>query len=269
MDLPHSDGCFVKAYPAETTEAFLDGHVSAFAFLGGVPQSILYDNTKLAVARILGDGRRKRTRAFTELQSHYLFDDRFGRPAKGNDKGKVEGMVGYVRRNFLVPIPSFESFTALNDHLERRCLERMDATLRGHSETIGQRMERDLDALLPLPPVPYDACDRQAGRVSSLSLVRYSTRCQWPTDTGTCWCDVDEVVIRSEIIARHPRSYERDDFVYTPSTTCRLEEGGRADQAALQGWDLPERHAPPAGVPHGTAGQTGVRAGALGCWRPF
>ena len=91
LDLPHSDGCFVKAYPAETTEAFLDGHVSAFASLGGVPQSILYDNTKLAVARILGDGRRQRTRAFTELQSHYLFEDRFGRPGKGNDKGKVEG----------------------------------------------------------------------------------------------------------------------------------------------------------------------------------
>ena len=60
IDLPHSDGCFIKAYPAETTEAFLDGHVSAFAFLGGVPQSVLYDNTKLAVARILGDGRRQR-----------------------------------------------------------------------------------------------------------------------------------------------------------------------------------------------------------------
>ena len=167
LDLPHSDGCFVKVYPAETTEAFLDGHFSAFAFL--------YDNTKLAVARILGDGRRKRTKAFTELQPHYLFDDRFGRPAKGNDKGKVEGMVGYVRRNFLVPIPPFESFDALKAHLKRRCLERMGATLRGHAETIGQRMERDLDALLPLPPVPYDACDRQAGRVSSLSLVRYRT----------------------------------------------------------------------------------------------
>ena len=145
IDLPHSDGCFVKAYPAETTEAFLDGHVSAFAFLGGVPQSILYDNTKLAVARILGDGRRKRTRAFTELQSHYLFDDRFGRPGKGANKGKVEGLVGYVRRNFLVPIPSFSNFEALNTYLEQRCLERMDAKLRGHSETIGQRMERDLE----------------------------------------------------------------------------------------------------------------------------
>ena len=119
LDLPHSNGCFVKAYPAEITEAFLDGHVSAFAFLGGVPLSILYDNTRLAVTRMPGDGRRQRPHAFTELQSHHLFDDRFGRLGKGNDKGKVEGMVGYVRRNFLVPVPSFESFDALNAHLER------------------------------------------------------------------------------------------------------------------------------------------------------
>ena len=115
IDLPHSDGCYVKAYPAETTDAFLDGHVSAFTFLGGVPQSILYDNTRLAVARILGDGRRQRTKAFTELQSHYLYEDRFGHPRKGNDKGKVEGLVGYMRRNFLVPVPSFESFDAWNE----------------------------------------------------------------------------------------------------------------------------------------------------------
>ena len=250
LDLPHSDGCFVKAYPAETTEAFLDGHVSAFAFLGGVPQSVLYDNTKLAVARILGDGKRQRTRAFSELQSHYLFDDRFGRPAKGNDQGKVEGMVGYVRRNFLVPIPSFESFDALNAHLERRCLERMDATLRGHSESIGQRMERDLDALLPLPSVPYDACDKQAGRVSSLSLVRYRTN-DYSVPVAYGHRDVlvrsyvDEVVIScgSEVIATHPRSYERDDFVYDPIHYLPLLEQkiGALDQAApLQGWELPD-----------------------------
>ena len=170
MDLPHSDGCYVKAYPAETTEAFCDGHVSAFAFLGGVPQSIVYDNTTLAVARILGDGRRRRTRVFTELQSHYLFEDRFGRPGKGNDKGKVEGLVGYVRRNFLVPIPSFESFDALNAHLEQHCVRRFDDRLRGHNETIGERLERDLEKLLPLPAVPYDASDKHATRVSSLSL---------------------------------------------------------------------------------------------------
>ena len=103
--LPHSNLWFVKAYPRETTEAFLDGHVSAFAFLGGVPRSILYDNTTLAVARILGDGTRRRTQAFTHLQSHYLFRDRFGRPGKGNDKGKVEALVKTARRRFMVPIP--------------------------------------------------------------------------------------------------------------------------------------------------------------------
>ena len=104
MSLPHSDACFVKAYPGETTEAFCDGHVSGFSFFGGVPRSILYDNTRIAVARILGDGKRQRTRVFSELRSH-LFEDRFGRPGKGNDKGKVEGIVGYCRRNFLVPMP--------------------------------------------------------------------------------------------------------------------------------------------------------------------
>ena len=250
LDLPHSDGCFIKAYPAETTEAFLDGHVSAFAFLGGVPQSILYDNTKLAVAKILADGRRQCTRAFTELQSHYLVDDRFGRPAKANDKGKVEGMVGYVRRNFLVPVPSFESFDALNAQLERRCLERMDATLRGQAETIGQRMERDLDALLPLPPVPYDACDRQASRVSSLSLVRYKTN-DYSVPVAYGLRDVlvrgyvDQVVIScgSEVIARHPRSYERDDFVYDPIHYLPLLErkpGALYQAAPLQEWGLPE-----------------------------
>ena len=250
IDLPHSDGCFVKAYPAETTEAFLDGHVSAFAYLGGVPQSILYDNTRLAVAKILGDGRRQRTRAFTELQSHYLFEDRFGRPGKGNDKGKVEGLVGYVRRNFLVPVPSFESFDALNAYLERRCLERMDAKLRGHMETIGQRMERDLDALLPLPPVAYDACEKQAGRVSSLSLVRYKTN-DYSVPVAYGYRDVlvrgyvDAVVIScgSEVIAKHPRSYELDDFVYDPIHYLPLLEKktGALDQAApLQGWALPD-----------------------------
>ena len=173
LDLAHSDGCFIKAYPAETTEAFCDGHVAAFSFLGGVPRSILYDNTRLAVAKIMGDGRRQRTRVFSELVSHYLFEDRFGRPGKGNDKGKVEGLVGYARRNFLVPVPSLASFDALNAHLEERCLERLGARLRGCDETIGERMERDLEALLPLPDTPYDASGKRLSRVSSLSLVRY------------------------------------------------------------------------------------------------
>jgi transposase len=100
MDLPHCDAIFVMAFPAESTEAFLEGHLRAFAYFGGVPRSILYDNTKLAVTRILGDGTRQKTRAFSELQSHYLFAEQFRRPAKGNDKGKVEGLVGYAGATF-------------------------------------------------------------------------------------------------------------------------------------------------------------------------
>ena len=91
MTLPHSDACFVAAYPAAATAAWLDGHNRAFVFFGGVPQSILYDNDKCLVSRILSDGARQRTRAFSGLQSHYLFEDRCGRPGKGNDKGNAGG----------------------------------------------------------------------------------------------------------------------------------------------------------------------------------
>jgi transposase len=92
--------------------------VSAFAFFGGVPCSIMYDNTTIAVAKTCGDRKRERTRAFTELVSHYLFQDRFGRPGKDNDKGKVEGLVKFSRANFIVPIPQAASFDALNAYLE-------------------------------------------------------------------------------------------------------------------------------------------------------
>ena len=169
MALPHSDAFFIKAYPAETTEAFCDGHVSAVAFFGGVPLSILYDNTTIAVAKILGDGTRQRTRVFSELQSHYLFDDKFGRPGKENDKGNVEGVIGYGRRNFLVPAPRSDSFGDLNAWLEERCLKRQDDTVRGHTEPIGERLMRDLDALRALPPTPYDACEKVSTRATSIS----------------------------------------------------------------------------------------------------
>ena len=158
--------------------------------------------------------------------------------------------MGYVRRNFLVPIPSFESFEALNACLEQRCLERMERKLRGPTETIGQRMEWDLEALLPLSPVAYDACEKQTGRVSSLSLVRYKTN-DYSVPVAYGHRDVlvrgyvDQVVIScgSEVMAKHHRSYERDDFVYDPIHYLPLLERkpGALDQAApLQSWELPE-----------------------------
>ena len=250
VDLPHSDACFVKAYPAETAEAFCDGHNAAFAFFGGVPQSMLYDNTRLAVARILGNGTRQRTRAFAELQSHYLFADRFGRPGKGNDKGKVEGLVGYARRNFLVPVPQVESLAALNTQLEVRCRERQGARLRGHQESIGERLARDRAGMLPLPAVPYEACETRSARVSSLSLVRYrgndySVPVAYGHREVLVRGYVEAVVIAcgAAVIARHPRSYEREDVLLEPLHYLPLLERktGALDQAApLAGWALPE-----------------------------
>ena len=262
MDLPHSDACFLKAYPAESepmkrqwserhwrTEAFCDAHVAAFAFFGGVPISILYDNTRIAVARILGDGTRKRTRVFSELVSHYLFEDRFGRPGKGNDKGKVEGMVGYTRRNFMVPKPHFASFDDLNAHLAEQCCKRMGDKLRGHKGTIGERFVADVERLQPLPVVPYDACDRclarycvampEKGAISSgqLTVPRavsrqrlFCSNClRSPRSSPSRACRhalpgngmrgyVHEVVIAcgAEVIARHPRSWKKEDYIYNP-----------------------------------------------------
>jgi transposase len=250
MDLPHSDDCFVMAFPAETTEAFLEGHVQAFAYFGAVPTRILYDNTKIAVARILGGEERLRTRAFSELQSYYLFADKFGRPAKGNDKGKVEGIVGYSRRNFMVPIPRAGSWDELNAQLAERCRMRRERRLRGHQETIGERFERDRAAMLPLPVTPYEACEKISARVSSLSLVRYRTNdYSVPTEYGhrQVWVKgyVHEVAIAcgNQIIAQHARSYEREAVVFDPlHYLALLEQKTRAlDQAApLVGWQLPE-----------------------------
>jgi transposase len=82
LDLPHCDARYVRAYPAATTEAWMDDHVHAFAFFGGVPQSVLYDNDRCLVSKILPDGTRKRATLFSGRLSHYLYCDRYGRPGK-------------------------------------------------------------------------------------------------------------------------------------------------------------------------------------------
>lgn len=142
FDLPQSDDCFVIAFPAENTEAFLEGHNQAFAYFGGVPRTMLYENTRIAVKEIAGDGERKPTEAFSSLHSHYLFAAKFGRPGKGNDKGNVEGLVGYARRNFTVPVPRAASWEELNMHLREDYVQRRQRKLWGYEETIGERFER-------------------------------------------------------------------------------------------------------------------------------
>jgi hypothetical protein len=238
----------LKAGPMSSLSPFLADRIS-WSESGRRPSH----NTKLAVARILGDGKRQRTRVFSELQSHYLFTDRFGRPGKGNDKGKVEGLVGYARRNFLVPIPVFDDFEALNAHLLERCRKRLADRLRGHVGTIGERLAHDLAAFQKPLPAPYDACEKTPGSVSSLSLVRYRRNdYSVPTAYGhrkvLVRGYVHEVVIAcgAEVIARHPRSYEREDFVFNPLHYLALieQKTNALDQAApLTNWTLPDEFA--------------------------
>lgn len=253
MDLPYSDACFVRAYPAATAEAWVDGHIHAFAFFGKVPASVLYDNDRCLVAKILPDGTRKRATLFSGFLSHYLIHDRYGRPGKGNDKGNVEGLVGYSRRNFMVPVPRFATWDAFNADLEAKCRRRQEDVLHGQSESIGQRLARDLAAMSERPSAPFDACDQATGRVNSQALVRYKTNdYSVPVAFGhrDVWIRgyVDAVVIGcgGEVIARHPRCYDREDMVFDPVHYLPLIERkiNALDQAApLADWDLPSEFA--------------------------
>ena len=146
-------------------------------------------------------------------------------------------------------MPRFDSFDDLNARLEEQCLKRQDEVLRGHSETIGERLMRDLDALMALPPVPYDACEKVSTRATSISMVRYRNN-DYSVPVACAHHEVQvrgyvhEVVIGcgAEVIARHQRSYEKADMVFDPMHFLPLLEQkvGALDQAApLQGWDLP------------------------------
>jgi hypothetical protein len=157
------------------------------------------------------------------------------------------GLVGYARRNFMVPIARFATWDELNLWLEEQCRKRQGDRLRGESEAIGDRLLRDLAAMQPSPASPFDASDQASARVTAQSLVRHKTKdYSVPVAYGhqDVWGrgHVDEVVIgcRSEIIARHSRSWEREDVVFDPLHSLPLIERkiNALNQAApLQGWD--------------------------------
>ncbi len=131
LSLPYSDAFHVQVFERECTETFWAGHVRAFEFFGAVPVRISYDNSKVAVAKILGSRDRKLTDGFPQLQSHYLFAEHFCRVVRGNEKGVVEGIVRYSRANFLVPVPQVRTLDELNARLEGSCREDRARRLRG------------------------------------------------------------------------------------------------------------------------------------------
>src|SRR5437016_1345592 len=101
---------------------------------------------------------------------------RFGRPGKGNDKGKVEGLVGLIRRNYLVPLPHAASFAALNEQLLADCRRRLGDRLRGHAETIGERLAGDLACFHDLPVSPYDAWEVHVTALPDRRRQRFADR---------------------------------------------------------------------------------------------
>jgi hypothetical protein len=141
----------------------------------------------------------------------------------------------------------------LNAHLLESCQKRLADRLRGHDGTIGERLDHDLAAFQKPLPAPYDACEKTPGSVSSLSLVRYRRNdYSVPTAYGhrkvLIRGYVHEVVIAcgAEVIARHPRSYEREDFVFNPLHYLALleQKTNALDQAApLADWTLPDEFA--------------------------
>ena len=131
MTMVHSDAMFVMAFPRECTEAFLEAHVRAFDFFGCVPKRISYDNTKIAVTKILTGHKRQYSREFERLMSHYLFKAHFCNVRRPNEKGVVEGSVKYARLNFMVPVPQVQDYDELNSLLRSCCESDLNRILRG------------------------------------------------------------------------------------------------------------------------------------------
>jgi transposase len=117
LRLDYSSHYFVCALPSERQEALFECHLQGFSYLGGTPGRMRYDNLKPAVQKILRGKNRQEQAAWVAFRSHFLFESEYVTPGKGQEKGGVENLVGYVRRNFLVPPPEFDDYEALNAYL--------------------------------------------------------------------------------------------------------------------------------------------------------
>lgn len=221
MQLSASRVRFVRAYLHEKQEAFLDGFVHAFEFFGGVPTEGLFDNLKTAVVKILQGRDRLEQDTFLALQAHYLFKAEFCNVRSGNEKGRVEGTVGYVRRNALVPLPEVQSLNELNNYLLEWCLKEAEQKTVPHTnETVAQMWEKEKEYLHPLPEKKFEACRLVSCQVNKTSLItvetnQYSVPCSYVGQAVWAKIFVDRVsvVAQNEVIAEHPRSYERNQMI--------------------------------------------------------
>jgi hypothetical protein len=232
MALPYSDAIFLRAYWSECTEAFQDGHVRAFEFFGGVPKRGTYDNLSLAISKVVGPHERVLTAGFLELKSTYLFEAHFCRVRRANEKGVVETLGKYGRQRYFVPVPAFASLEALNEYLLECCREELARRVRRHGKTKGELLAEERASFLPLPAAPLEACRKQTGQASSLSLVRfkdndYSVPVEYAHHEVVVKGFVDRVVICTKLgrqIAEHERCWDRGKTKFDPRHYLALLE---------------------------------------------
>lgn len=214
--LAYSRQMFVVAYPREMQEMVLDAHIRAFAFFGGAPARLIYDNLKTVVDAVYQGKERKFNRRFLTLANHYLFEPVACTPASGWEKGQVENQVGNIREWLFTPLARFASFAALNDWLAIRCQE----LAQRHHPTQSQRTIAecfaDEQALLRPITARFDGYVEQMLRVSSTCLVRVD-RNRYSVPAGAAGqavsvrttADQVRVVADGVIIAAHSRVFGR------------------------------------------------------------
>lgn len=227
----HSKAFFVRFYPHQRQEAFFDAHEHAFAFFGGVPGQILYDNLKTAVKKVLVGRKREEQDAFLKFRAHHGFDSQFCNPAKGNEKGIVEGLARYIKAHAFTPVPEFSSIEALNEWLVARC-KTLNARPRGKQKTSFQeRFEEERARLLPLSKHTFDCCSRKEAKVNHYSLVsfdnnQYSVPVIYPGRILTVKGYIGEVRIydKDTLVAVHPRCYTSGKQVFALEHYFKLLE---------------------------------------------
>jgi len=247
--LAYSRQMFVVAYPREVQEMVLDAHVCAFAFFGGVPTRLIYDNLKAVVDTVYSGKERQFNRRFLTMANHYLFEPVACTPASGWEKGQVENQVGNIREWLFTPLARFASFVELNDWLASRCKE---LAQRKHP-TQGQRTiaECFADEQPQLRPITasFDGYVEHMLRVSSTCLVnidrnRYSVPASFAGQAVSVRMTADQVriVANGEVIAAHLRVFGRDQLICDPwhyLPVLDKKPGALRDGAPFVTWDLP------------------------------
>lgn len=252
IQLCHSRHFYVRAYPCQKQEMMLDAHRKAFEMFGGCCKRGIYDNLKSAVKKILQGKHRNLQEKFKIFCSHYLYSPEFCNRACGNEKGRVENLIGVIERNFFIPIPHFSSIEELNDCLESFAI--MYSKTTEHPEIAGKNryevFEEEKKVLVQLPLYGFECYRETIPVVSPCCLVNYdNNRYSAPSDYVGRAVVVKgyahEVAISygGNEIARHYRSFERNKYILNPLHYLKVLEkkpGALNDGLPFQDWKLPE-----------------------------